>query len=212
MDAGSPHCEPAERCPLIGHFAATGGDEYGRIVLAGMRSGEEPAIAYRILETTGRQGPRKRVLPYAPVAQWIEHPPSKRVVAGSIPAWGTTQPILWGTLKIATFAHPPIRPTEGRSCPLKTDAQGQMSGGQYHRGRETDNLKFRLALSPAKQRTPLAEHLTLVRAYLTYHKARNISLKTIFHQRGTFDLFRHIRHCEIQLLSKRDSRSPYLGA
>lgn len=25
----------------------------------------------------------------APVAQWIEHPPSKRRVAGSIPAWGT---------------------------------------------------------------------------------------------------------------------------
>src|SRR5262245_21951645 len=26
----------------------------------------------------------------APVAQWIELPPSKRSVAGSIPAWGTT--------------------------------------------------------------------------------------------------------------------------
>ena len=25
----------------------------------------------------------------APVAQWIEHSPSKRNVAGSIPAWGT---------------------------------------------------------------------------------------------------------------------------
>ena len=26
----------------------------------------------------------------APVAQWIEHSPSKREVAGSIPAWGTS--------------------------------------------------------------------------------------------------------------------------
>jgi hypothetical protein len=44
--------------------------------------------------------------PFAPVAQWIEHSPSKREVAGSIPAWGTFQNLKLFPASIRRSRHP----------------------------------------------------------------------------------------------------------
>ena len=51
---------------------------------------ESPARGTRPMETSRPQRfDEKRSVPMqAPVAQWIEQPPPKGQVAGSIPAWG----------------------------------------------------------------------------------------------------------------------------
>src|SRR5215211_8973540 len=54
--------------------------------------------------------------PLAPVAQWIELPPSKRSVAGSIPAGGTEAQNAHAAAFFPHLEHPPAPIRGGCSC------------------------------------------------------------------------------------------------
>ena len=56
----------------------------------GDASREHQAQIQREVKELGTDQALYLPLPPAPVAQWTEHPPSKRQVAGSNPAWGTS--------------------------------------------------------------------------------------------------------------------------